>query len=73
MYCEQLKRECDNPKFHLCETCLTPSWCWCRIKKIIGPEHNPEQSPDNSGKTLPVSECANPEERSKPCGLELKA
>lgn len=41
--------------------------------KVIRLEHNPEQSLDNSDKTLAFSELSNPGEHSKLCGPVLKA
>ena len=46
---------------------------YAKINEIIGPAHNPEQSPDTEHMTLPVSEPSNPEGRSKFDEQELKA
>lgn len=46
---------------------------YAKIKDIIGPEYNPEQSPDNSGNSIRASELSNPGGHSKLDGQELKA
>ncbi|HAX96517.1 MAG TPA: hypothetical protein DCY35_08365 [Prolixibacteraceae bacterium] len=79
------KNTAEKDRYYICEIgrliwgdnkqCYSADAVYAAIKnklRVIDPERNPEQSPDNSDKPLPVSELSNLGEHSKPCELELK-